>query len=94
MSDRMTKHELLVVICEWMLPVSMIILNCCKMYDFLSDVDFVHLCFNHSMTFKDPDTGTYKNTSESIWLAMKHFFRYNTNHVKGEFLPYLRQYMW
>ena len=75
-----------------MLLGSIVMLDCCKAYDCLKDHDYELLQINHSLHFKDPDSGTHTNSIEGTWSAIK--LSMNTNHLVGEFDLYLAKYMW
>ncbi|GFS79079.1 DDE_Tnp_IS1595 domain-containing protein, partial [Trichonephila clavipes] len=89
-----TKEELLSVIKEWVVPGSVIISDCWKAYDCLSHEGYQHLRVNHSLTFKDPETGAHTNSIEGTWSAIKRSLRNHAVHVEGEFDHYLAEYMW
>ncbi|GFS56097.1 DDE_Tnp_IS1595 domain-containing protein [Trichonephila clavipes] len=92
--ERRTKEELLCVIKEWVLPGSTIVSDCWKAYKCLSDEGFKHLEVNHSVCFKDPDTGAHTNSIEGTWSAIKRFLRNHTSHAEGMFDHYLAEYLW
>ncbi|GFU02129.1 mitotic-spindle organizing protein 2A [Trichonephila clavipes] len=92
--ERRTKEELLCVIKEWVLPGSTIVSDCWKAYKCLSDEGFKHLEVNHSVCFKDPDTGAHTNSIEGAWSAIKRFLRNHTSHAEGMFDHYLAEYLW
>ncbi|GFU18555.1 mitotic-spindle organizing protein 2A [Trichonephila clavipes] len=89
-----TKEELLSVIKEWVVPGSVIISDCWKAYTCLSHEGYQHLRVNHSLTFKDPETGAHTNSIEGTWLAIKRSLRNHAAHVEGQFDHYLAEYMW
>ncbi|GFV61744.1 mitotic-spindle organizing protein 2A [Trichonephila clavipes] len=82
------------VIKEWVVPGSVIISDCWKAYDCLSHEGYQHLRVNHSLTFKDPETGAHTNSIEGTWSAIKRSLRNHAAHVEGEFDHYLAEYMW
>ncbi|GFS47192.1 mitotic-spindle organizing protein 2A [Trichonephila clavipes] len=82
------------VIKEWVVPGSVIISDCWKAYDCLSHDGYQHLRVNHSLTFKDPETGAHTNPIEGTWSAIKRSLRNHAAHVEGEFDHYLAEYMW
>ncbi|KAK9711735.1 ISXO2-like transposase domain [Popillia japonica] len=45
--------------------------DCWKAYDVLHQEGYEHLKVNHSITFKDPETGAHTNSIESSWRAAK-----------------------
>ncbi|GFU72601.1 mitotic-spindle organizing protein 2A [Trichonephila clavipes] len=92
--ERRTKEELLCVIKEWVLPGSTIVSDCWKAYKCLPDEGFKHLEVNHSVCFKDPDTGAHTNSVEGTWSAIKRFLRNHTSHAEGMFDHYLTEYLW
>ncbi|GFR04131.1 putative transposase-like protein [Trichonephila clavata] len=89
-----TKKELLGVIREWILPGSTIISDCWRSYNCLSDEGYIHLRVNHSLTFKDPETGAHTNSIEGTWSAIKRGLKNHTAHVEGQFDSYLAEHMW
>ncbi|GFU67482.1 mitotic-spindle organizing protein 2A [Trichonephila clavipes] len=88
------KEELLSVIKEWVVPRSVIISDCWKAYNCLSHESYRHLRDNHSLTFKDPETGAHTNSTEGTWSAIKRSLRNHAAHVEGDFDHYLTKYMW
>ena len=50
-----------------------IISNCWKAHSSLEDGGFQHLTVNHSIEFKNEETGACTNTIESTWRALKNF---------------------
>ncbi|GFU43807.1 mitotic-spindle organizing protein 2A [Trichonephila clavipes] len=89
-----TKEELLSVIKEWVVPGSVIISDCWRAYNCLSHEGYQHLRVNHSLTFKDPETGAHTNSIEGTWSAIKRSLRNHAAHVEGQFDHYLAEYMW
>lgn len=60
------------VILTYVAPGSIIHTDCWKGYTFLSAFDGVqHRTVNHSLFFRDPDTGIHSNTIEGTWAAVK-----------------------
>ncbi|GFV23249.1 mitotic-spindle organizing protein 2A [Trichonephila clavipes] len=82
------------VIREWILPGTTIISDCWRAYECLSDEGYRHLTVNHSLTFKDPETGAHTNAIEGTWSAIKRNLKGHTAHVEGQFDSYLAEYMW
>ncbi|GFU87764.1 mitotic-spindle organizing protein 2A [Trichonephila clavipes] len=82
------------VIKEWVVPGSVIISDCWRAYNCLSHEGYQHLRVNHSLTFKDPETGAHTNSIEGTWSAIKRSLRNHAAHVEGEFDHYLAEYMW
>ncbi|XP_071093641.1 uncharacterized protein [Haliotis cracherodii] len=48
-----------------------IITDCWKAYSSLGKIGYTHQTVNHSLNFKDPETGAHTNTIESTWRAVK-----------------------
>lgn len=88
-----SKEVLLEIIRDNVLPGTTIISDCWRAYDCLSDEGFEHLRVNHSMTFKDPESGAHTNSIEGTWSAVKRGLQ-GTNHVEGQFDSYLAEYIW
>lgn len=91
--ENRTRDTLLSVIKENILPGTTIVSDCWKAYDCLSYEGFIHLTVNHSLTFKDPDTGAHTNTIEGTWGAIKRGFS-GTRKADGLFDSYLAEYIW
>uniref|UniRef100_A0A915JNK7 ISXO2-like transposase domain-containing protein n=1 Tax=Romanomermis culicivorax TaxID=13658 RepID=A0A915JNK7_ROMCU len=68
--DRSTS-TLLPIIQEWIKPGTTIHSDLWKAYNCLEDEGFHHLSVNHSLNFKDPETGVHTNAIESSWRAAK-----------------------
>nr|XP_027219207.1 uncharacterized protein LOC113811624 [Penaeus vannamei] len=66
-----TSDTLLAVIKERIAPGSIIISDCWKAYNCLSDEGFEHLTVNHSYHFVDPDTQAHTKTIEQQWREAK-----------------------
>lgn len=69
-----------------------IISDCWKAYDRLNEHGFEHLKVNHSINFKDPDTGAHTNKIESTWRASKAICPASGRRKKF-FAGYLAKYM-
>ncbi|KAL4121095.1 hypothetical protein QTP88_013669 [Uroleucon formosanum] len=63
---------LLAIIKEWIKPGTTIISDCWKAYNTLNNEGYTHMTVNHSLHFKDPETGVHSNTIESSWRHSKH----------------------
>uniref|UniRef100_A0A2S2QAX3 ISXO2-like transposase domain-containing protein n=1 Tax=Sipha flava TaxID=143950 RepID=A0A2S2QAX3_9HEMI len=59
------------IIEEWITPGTTIISNCWKAYSRLNEKVYNHFTVNHSVNFKDPETGAHSNTIESTWHHAK-----------------------
>jgi transposase-like protein len=91
--EKRDSATLIPLIKEWILPGTTIISDCWRAYTCLKDEDFEHLTVNHSINFKDPDTGAHTNTIEGAWLHAKRSLpKYGT---KNHFMTgYLAAHMW
>ncbi|KAF0746580.1 DDE Tnp IS1595 domain-containing protein [Aphis craccivora] len=78
--ERRDKNTLLELIKQWILPGTLIISDCWKSYDCLKDEGYEHLTVNHSIEFKNPDTGAHTNNVEGMW-----------RHAKGSISQYSRK---
>ena len=52
-------------------PGTLILSDCWKSYNSLKDEGYTHLTVNHSIEFKNKETGACTNLIESTWNAMK-----------------------
>ncbi|GFX01405.1 mitotic-spindle organizing protein 2A [Trichonephila clavipes] len=89
-----TKEELLSVIKGWVVPGSIIILDCWKAHNCLLHEGYQPLWVSHSLTFKNPETIAHTNSIEGTWSAIKRLLRNHPVYVESEFLHYLADYMW
>lgn len=64
-------ETLLPIIEQWILPGTTIISDCWKVYQCLGSRGYVHQMVNHSVTFKDPETGAHTNSIEGSWAHAK-----------------------
>ena len=62
--EQRNKDTLLPIIRDWVLPGSVVMLDCWKACDCLKDHNYELLRVNHSLHFKDPDTGAHTNSIE------------------------------
>src|SRR5690349_2050894 len=62
---------LLSIIEKWIEKGITIILDYWKAYDCLNHSGYEHLKVNHSINFKDPETGAHTNSIELSWQAAK-----------------------
>jgi transposase-like protein len=87
-----SKECLLSVINEFILPGTTIVSDYWKSYDCLYDEGFGHIRVNHSLHFKDPETGAHTNKIEGTWSAIKRGL--NSNKTKDGLDYYLAEYVW
>lgn len=66
-----SRNTLLPIIKEYVKDGTTIYSDCWKAYDCLDDEGFVHYSVNHSLHFKDPDTGVHTNTVEGMWNQVR-----------------------
>lgn len=86
-----TKQEFLKIISEWILPGSVVMSDCCKLYDCYSDEDFVHLCTANSLTFKPP---FMNERNKAIDAARSTFEGPLRNDCEVVFDSYLGEHIW
>jgi hypothetical protein len=65
------RDTLLPIIQDWIEPGTLIVSDFWKAYDCLSSSGYQHLKVNHSIEFKDSETGAHTNAIESSWRAAK-----------------------
>lgn len=88
-----TKKTLLPLIKQFIKPGTTVISDCWKSYDFLDKNGFDHLSVNHSITFKDPETGAHTNTIEGTWFHVKRSLpKHGTR--KHLLASYFADFMW
>lgn len=56
--------------------------------------NFTHKTVNHTLYFKEPETGIHINGIESIWRQAKHKVKQMCGIKRGFIQPYLNEYMW
>jgi len=66
-----TRATLLPIIQQHIAPGSIIRSDCWKAYDCLKDYGYQHETVNHSVNFKDPETGCHTNGIEGDWQKAK-----------------------
>ncbi|KAF0764844.1 DDE Tnp IS1595 domain-containing protein [Aphis craccivora] len=80
------------IIEEWILPGPTITSDCWKTYDCLEEEGYKHFKVNHSVNYKDPESGQYTNTIEGLWRHAK--FSLPQFHRKKQFIVgYLANFM-
>jgi transposase-like protein len=89
--EKRDKETLLPIINRWVHKGSIIMSDCWKAYDCLKDEGFIHLSVNHSLTFKDPETGACTNRIEATWRAVKEHYK-SSSRRKYFFGGYLAKY--
>ena len=69
-TDR-SSNTLIPIIKKWVKRGTIIHSDCWKSYDCLVREGYGHLTVNHSIQFKNPETGACTNRIESTWRAVK-----------------------
>ena len=69
--DDRSQDTLLPIIREYIADDTTIYSDCWKAYDCLDKKGYVHLSVNHSLHFKDPETGVHTNTVEGMWNQVR-----------------------
>ena len=70
-ADR-TAETLKMIIRSHVRPGSVIVTDCWRGYDWLDDdPDYAHMKVNHSIGFRDEETGAHTNTIEGNWAGLK-----------------------
>lgn len=90
--ERRDVETLIPLIEEWVLPGTTIITDCWKTYDCMNKDMYTHLKVNHSINFKDPETGAHTNSIEGSWAHAKRSIPGSGR--RKHFMPgYLAKYM-
>jgi len=71
-----TADTLTALVREWIEPGTMVVSDCWGAYRDLESQGYKHSTVNHSLYFKDPDTGVHTNTIEGTWSHVKVFLRH------------------
>ncbi|KAG5679537.1 hypothetical protein PVAND_009097 [Polypedilum vanderplanki] len=90
--EKRDRDTLIPIIQKYVLPGSTIISDFWKSYDTLNDLGYQHLKVNHSITFKDPETGANTNRIESTWRAAKASYS-SSGRRKSFYASYLAKYI-
>ena len=89
-----TAETLVAVIRQHVLPGTTICTDLWRGYSRLSDINnYEHFTVNHSLHFKDPETGVHTNTIEGTWSAMKAKIA-PRNRVSGSVDDHLWEFIW
>lgn len=86
-----SKHLLLDVIKQFILPGSIIISDCWKAYNCLKQDEYVDFAKNNSVQFKAPEIDA-QTSMEGTWKAVKRSL--GASHVRGQFNSYLYEHLW
>ena len=91
-ADRSAK-TLIPIIGEFIAPGTEIVSDEWKAYNCLDKHYFEHLKVNHSVTFKDYETGACTNKIEGLWTKVKRSIP-SAHRDLGMCSPYLSQFMY
>ena len=69
--ENRTRETLLPIIQEYIEDGTTIYSDCWRAYDVLNDEGFIHQSVNHSLYFRDPNTGVHTNTVEGMWNLVR-----------------------
>lgn len=83
---------LIPIIKKYIKPGTLILSDCWKAYSSLQSEGYLHLTVNHSIEFKNKDTGACTNLIESTWNAVKKSFP-KTGTQKQLYDSYLVEYI-
>ena len=89
--ENRTAETLVKIITDNIKPGTKIISDCWKAYSSPKDEGFQHLTVNHSIEFKNEETGACTNTIESTWRALKNFLP-PSGTIKTLYDSYFSQY--
>ena len=75
-----SKFTLSGMIEKYIKPQTTIISDCWSSYQLLEKAGFEHLTVNHTIEFKNPETGAHTNNIEGTWFHLKRSLpRHGTN---------------
>ena len=78
---------------KWIKPGTTIISDCWRSYIHLEKAGFEHLTVNHTIEFKNPETGAHTNNIEGTWFHLKRSLP--THGTSQELLgSYFAEIMW
>ena len=88
-----TKFTLSGMIEQYIKPQTTIISDCWSSYQYLEKAGFEHLTVNHSIEFKNPETGAHTNNIEGTWFHLKRSLpKHGTN--KSLLAGYFAEFIW
>ena len=67
-------QTLISIIQKYIKPGTVILSDCLKAYSSLKDKGYMHLTINHSIEFKNKESGDCTNLIESTWSTVKKSF--------------------
>lgn len=91
-TDRSSK-TLIDIIIKHVRPGTIIYTDMWKGYNKISENDYIHNCVNHSISFKDPETGIHTNTIEGLWNGLKIQIK-PRNRTKTNVNEYIMEFIW
>lgn len=87
-----TSRTLIRFIRRWVLPGSVIVTDCWRSYNILSQYNFEHYTVNHSKNFVDPTTQAHTNNVERQWRDIRALVpKYGVR--RKHFAGYLAEYL-
>jgi len=92
--NRRDAATLLPLIQHNVLPGTTIISDQWAAYNQLNNLGYVHQTVNHSLFFRDPNTGVHSNTIEGTWAHAKAKFRTMHGTSQGMHESYLSEFVW
>lgn len=90
--ENRTKDTLHEIITRRIRPGSIVHTDCHRGYIGIEEYNLTHKTVNHSLYFKDPETGVHTNTIEGTWAGLKASIpvrNRNKNTVEGDILSFI-----